>query len=165
MTNQTLPVNYQPELRRRQRLAATTIHALLALTVALSLAAFLGRNRFHQQDNSQLEMALKITIVFFGVGSVVLRRTRFSAMRLRDIAGVRGVSGLLATLQKTTIQVSLLGAAVAVFGFVATVITGNTFDTYGAGAIGVFVLLNCYPTLSSWQKTAVRFDPAQASAR
>jgi hypothetical protein len=152
-----LPVNYQPELRRRHRTAALTLRVLLAFTVALSLAAFMGRNRFHQQDNAPLEMASKIAIVFFGIGSVVLRRTRFAAMRLRDIAALRGTSGLLATLEKTTIQVALLGTAVAVFGFIATLMTGNAFYSYGAGLVAIFVLLNCYPTVTSWQKTAAQF--------
>ncbi len=152
--SEQLSTNYQPELRRRHRTAALTVKALLALTVALSVAAFLVRNRFSPRENPPLEMALKITIVFFGVGSVVLRRTRFSAMRLQDIAALRGISGLLATLEKTTIQVGLLGGAVAIFGFIATWMTGNAFYSYGAGLVALFVLLNCYPTLSSWQKTA-----------
>jgi len=158
---ESLPFNYQPELRRRYRTAVLTVRVLLALTLAMSAAAFLGRNHLQQQDRASLEMALKIAIVVFGVGSVILRRTRFSSLRLRDITALRGASGLLATLEKTTIQVAVMGAAVAVFGFIATVMTGNTFYTYGASAIGVFVLLNCYPTLASWQKTVAHFDPAQ----
>jgi hypothetical protein len=152
-----LSTNYQPELLRRQRTAALTVRALLALTVALSFVAFLSRNRFRQQDNAPLEMALKITIFFFGVGSVVLRRARFAAMRLQDIAALRGISGLLVTLEKTTIQVALLGSSVAVFGFIASVMTGNAFYSYGAGLVALFVLLNCYPTLGSWQKTVAQF--------
>jgi hypothetical protein len=155
-----LSTNYQPELRRRHHTAAMTVRGLLALTVALSLAAFLGRNRFSQHDNAPLDMAVRITILICGLGSVVLRRTRFSAMRLQDIAAVRGISGLLATLERTTIQVALLGAAVALFGFIATLMTGNDFYGYGAGLVGLVVLLYCYPTLKSWQQTVAKFGTA-----
>lgn len=161
--SEQLSTNYQPELRRRHRTAALIVRVLLALTVALSLAAFLGRNRFLQRENPPLEIALKITIVFFGLGSVVLRRARFSTMRLQDIAALRGISGLLATLEKTTIEVALLGGAVAVFGFIATMMTGNAFYSYGAGLVALFVLLNCYPTQASWQKTAEQFGVPPAS--
>src|SRR6267142_1864469 len=110
--------NFQFELLRRHRTTVLLVRVLLALTVALSLAAYLGRGHFRQKDNQSLDIAVRVTILIFGLGSVVLRRTRFSAMRLQDITALSGISGLLATLQKTTIQVALLGAAIAVFGFV-----------------------------------------------
>jgi O-antigen/teichoic acid export membrane protein len=149
--------NTQAELLRRHRTVSLTIRLLILLTVALSVAAFLGKTHFRQQDNPTLDMALRITILTFGLGSVVLRRTRFSAMRLQDVAGLKGVSGLLATLERTTLQVAGLGVVVAVFGFLATVMTGNDFYSYGAGFVGLVVLLYCYPTRSSWQKAVEKF--------
>jgi len=136
------------------------IRVLLALTIALSVAAFLGRSRFRQQENPALDIAVRVTILIFGLGSVVLRRTRFSTMRLQDITALSGVSGLLATLERTTIQVALLGAAIAVFGFVATLLTGNDFYAYGAGLVGVVVLIYCYPTQTSWQRAVDKFSSA-----
>jgi hypothetical protein len=64
---------------------------------------------------------------------------------------------LLKTLEKTTLQVALIGAALSVLGFVATLMTGNDFYTYGAGLIAVVILLYCYPTRTSWQRTVLRF--------
>ena len=136
------------------------VRVLLALTIAFSLAAFLVRSRIQQRENPTLDMTLRITILIFGLGSVVLRRTRFSAMRLQDITALDGVSGLLKTLQSTTIQVALLGAAIAVFGFIATLLTGNDFYAYGAGLVGVVVLLYCYPTRTSWQQAVTKFSGA-----
>lgn len=155
-----LSSNSQAELMRRHKTAVLTIRVLLGLTVALSVAAFLGRGNFRQRDNPLLDMALRITILTFGLGSVVLRRTRFSAMRLQDIAALRGTSGLLVALEKTTLQVALLGAAIAVFGFIATVMTGNAPYTYGAGLVGLVVLLYCYPTRTSWQQAVAKFGGA-----
>src|SRR5207244_2672207 len=124
---------------------------------------FIGRNRFRHQDNPSLDIAVRITILIFGLGSVVLRRTRFSAMRLQDIAALQGISGLLRTLVRTTLQVALLGATMVVFGFIATVMTGNDFYTYGAGLVGFVVLLYCYPTRASWQRAIQKFGPEAES--
>lgn len=147
----------QAELIRRHRAVALTVRALLASTVVLSLLAFLARNHFRHEDNEPLDQALRITILILGLGSVVLRRRMFSAARLHDITALKGVSGLLATLVSTTLQVALLGAAIAIFGFIATVMTGNEFYSYGAGLVGFVVLLYCYPTQSSWQQTVRQF--------
>jgi hypothetical protein len=152
----------QTELRRRQKAAALTVRALIVLIIVLSLVAFIGRSHFRHQENPLLDIALRITILIFGLGSVVLRRTRFSAMRLQDIAALKGVSGLLGTLERTTIQVAILGIVIAIFGFIVTLRTGNDFYTYGSGLVGLVVLLYCYPTLFSWQRTVERFAPTAA---
>jgi hypothetical protein len=80
-------------------------------------------------------------------------------MRLEDIASLKGASGLLITLQRTTLQVALLGALIAAMGFVATLLSGNDFYTYGAGLVSLAVLLYCYPVRSSWEQAVKRFSP------
>jgi hypothetical protein len=98
-------------------------------------------------------MTFRITVLIFGLGSVALRRTKFSAMRLKDIGALEGASGLLRTLERTTLQIALIGAAVAALGFVATLVTGDASYTYIAAVIAIAVLLYGYPTLTSWQRT------------
>jgi hypothetical protein len=84
-------------------------------------------------------------------------------MRLQDITGLTGVTGLLKTLEKTTIQLALLGAAIAIIGFIATLMTGNERYTYWAGAIAVIVFVYCYPTKQSWLRTLYRFTEQASS--
>ena len=79
-------------------------------------------------------------------------------MRLQDIAALDGPSGLLRVLERTTLQVAFLGEAIAAIGFIATLMTGNDFYTYGAGLVSVAVLLYSYPTRTSWQRTLRLFS-------
>src|SRR6266536_525734 len=113
----------QAELIRRHWAAAVTVRALLTVTLLLSLLAFLGRSHFRHEENDALDRALRVTILILGLGSVILRRTKFSEKRLQEITVLRGVSGLLATLATTTLQVALLGTAISTFGFIATLMT------------------------------------------
>ena len=64
-------------------------------------------------------------------------------MRLQDIAGVAGVTGLIKTLEKTTLQLALFAAAIALIGFIVTLIQGNELYTYWSCAIAVVVLIYC----------------------
>ena len=155
--------NIQSELIRRHKAAATTVVGLLIATTLLSIAAFLSRRFLRQQQNPPLDIALRIVILSCGLGSVALRRTKFAAMRLQDIGALRGASGLLSTLEKTTLEVALLGAAIAAMGLIATLITGNDFYTYGAGLVAVAVLLYCYPTRKSWERALQEFAPGPQS--
>ena len=147
----------QAELARRHKAAATTVLGLLIATILLSVVAFLGRPYFTEQPNLVLDMAVRIVILILGLGAVAWRRTKFHAMRLHDIVGLAGVTGLLKTLEKTTIQLALLGAAIASVGFIATLATGNERYTYWAGAIAAVVFVYCYPTKTSWLRTLYRF--------
>ncbi|HJT29174.1 MAG TPA: hypothetical protein VJ784_17315 [Pyrinomonadaceae bacterium] len=152
----------QAELARRHKSAATTVVGLLIATVLLSVVAFLADAYLVEKPNPSLDIAVRIVILILGLGSVVWRRTKFQPMRLQDIAGLEGVSGLLKTLEKTTVQIALLGAFIAGIGFIATLITGNERYSYWAGAIAVVVFIYSYPTKSSWLKTMYRFTDRQA---
>ena len=154
----------QAELARRHKAAATTVLGLLVATILLSVIAFLGKPYFRQQVNPPLDIAVRIVILIFGLGAIVWRRTKFQPMRLQDIVGLQGVTGLLKTLEKTTIQLAFLGAAITSIGFIATLATGNDLYTYWAVAIAVVVLVYCYPTKSSWLRTLYRFTDRSAQA-
>jgi len=147
----------QAELDRRHRITALTIHSLLVVTPLLSLFVFAGKGYLYPHDNPSVDVTWKICVVIFGLGSIVLRRTRFAAMRLKDIGALRGPIGLIITLEKTTLQLAVLGAVIAVMGFICTLMTGNPRYTYGAGLVAIVVLLYCYPTKTSWRRTVQQF--------
>ena len=155
----------QAELARRHKAAATTVLGLIVATVLLSVVAFLARPYLTPQDSGTINMAVRIVILFLGIGAVVWRRTKFQPMRLQDIFGLAGVSGLLKTLERTTIQLAVLGAATASIGFVATLVTGNEWYTYLASAVAVLVFVYCYPTKQSWLRTLYRFSERQPAAQ
>lgn len=142
----------QAELARRHRMAAMVVGALLGLTVALMAIAFVSSESLHRPGDPSLAMALWISILIFGLGSFVLRRTRFQAARLQDIAALRGMQGLLRALQGTTIQIAFIGGAIALMGFMVMIMTGNKYDMLRAGGVAIIVLLYAYPQRAAWQR-------------
>ena len=142
----------QSELVRRHRTAVIILGAMLCLTIALVGIAYFKAESLARGGDPQLAMALWITILIFGLGSFVLRRARFQSMRLKDIAALRGLSGLLASLQGTTIQIAFIGGAIALMGFIVTIMTGQFGDMLRAGGVAAIVLLSAYPQRSAWQR-------------
>jgi hypothetical protein len=128
------------------------VAAMLLVTVSLIAASLLASESLHRPGDPSLAMALWIAILIFGLGSFALRRTRFQTMRLQDIAALRGISGLLAALQGTTIQIAFIGGAIALMGFIVMIMTGNKYDMLRAGGVAVIVLLYAYPQRSSWER-------------
>ncbi|MCA1635659.1 MAG: hypothetical protein LC802_18700 [Acidobacteria bacterium] len=141
----------QDELARRHRAAVRVVSAFVALTLLLLLLALAGVFDDALEPNPQLGGTLRIVVAIFAVGAIVYRRTKFSAMRLQDIAALRGTAGLFRTLQMTTIHVALIGGTIAVMGFVASLMTGAPSDKW-LGVIALAVLFYAYPRRSAWQR-------------
>jgi peptidoglycan/LPS O-acetylase OafA/YrhL len=159
-----LDTGVQSELVQRHKTVARTVKALLLAVILLCVLAFVSRKFLTEHAQPSLHMAVLIMILGLGLGAIAFRRTRFNPMRLQDIAGLRGASGLLITLQRTTLQIALMGTAAAVVGFVATLLTGDDSYTYRAGLVAVAVLLYCYPVRGSWERAVERFSPDQNGA-
>ncbi|MCA1593844.1 MAG: hypothetical protein LC754_14585 [Acidobacteria bacterium] len=156
----------QDELTSRHRAALMTVAVMFILTLLLMALALSGVFPNTQSRNPALAGTLRIVVAFFVLGAIALRRTKFSAMRLRDIASLRGTAGLFDTLQKTTIYVALIGGAIALMGFVINLMTGNVKDMLGFGIIALIVLLYAYPRRAAWEsvlKSAQQPDTAGTS--
>lgn len=152
------------ELALRHKTTVTTVWSLLVAVVLLCVLAFVSKKFLTQQINSSVDIAARISILIFGLGAITLRRTKFAAMRLQDIGALKGPSGLLITLQRTTVQVAIIGAAIGAIGFVATLLTGSELYTYVAAVVGVVVILYAYPVRRSWERAIQRFAPSSTPA-
>lgn len=128
------------------------VAAFFVLTVVLVAVAFLALKGFTRTGDPRLPMYLWIVILTLGLGAFALRRTRFAAMRLQDIAALRGTSGLLHTLQSTTVQIATLAGAIALLGFIIAMHTGNEFDMLRAGGVAFIVLIYCFPFRGAWER-------------
>jgi hypothetical protein len=141
----------QQELVRRHRLSVLFIGAAFGTTVLLMVIGYLGKFPL-VHSNRSFAQALWVAIAICGLGCVALRRTKFSAMRLNDIAALRGMSGLLATLQNTTLLLAVIGETVVIMGFITTMMTNDWIHVRNAGVIAIGVLLYSYPSRTSWER-------------
>jgi peptidoglycan/LPS O-acetylase OafA/YrhL len=160
-TSTSLTPDVQAELTRRHKATARTVVSLLVAVILLCVLAFVSQKFLTQRNNPSLDIAVRVSILIFGLGAIALRRTKFAKMRLQDIAALQGASGLLVTLQRTTLRVALIGIAIAVIGFVSTLATGTPLYTYQSGVVAAAVLLYCYPVRASWEQAVKRFSPAE----
>jgi hypothetical protein len=152
-----LPPDVREELNKRHKAAAVTVAGLVLATLLLSVIAYVGRSYFRQQGDSTIDLAVRLVVFVFGSGSIVWRRTKFATMRLQDIGSLQGALGVMKTLERTTLQVALLSVAVAVSGFVTTVMTGNPLYTYWSAVIAIVLLVYHYPRRASWNNAVLKY--------
>jgi hypothetical protein len=155
-------LDVRSELLRRHTATARTVLALLIGVALLCLVAYLSKKFLIPKSNPSLDMAVRISILTLGLSSIALRRTKFSVMRLQDIGSLQGPAGLLATLQRTTVQVALLACLIALIGFAGTLFTSNDFYTYAGSVVAIAVLLYAYPVRRAWEAALQRFAPTES---
>jgi hypothetical protein len=146
------------ELDRRHRVASLVVFGGVALTLALMAIALSGALAGALRPNPLTSAWLMIIVVFFGAGAIVLRRTRTNRMRLSAIASLRGPAGLIRSLEKTTLFVSLIGYAVAVVGCVGSLMTPEPTNSRNfmlwVGAIALVIFYSAYPRRAAWRRLA-----------
>ena len=141
------------ELERCYRTAMLTVAGFIVLTVLLVAIAFLATNAITRPGDAWAVGALRIAGAIFGVGAIVHRRIKFAPMRLQDIAGVRGTSGLLHTLKMGTIELASIGGAIALMGFMGTVLSGSPLEMLYLGVVALAILLlYSFPKKGAWKK-------------
>jgi hypothetical protein len=158
-TPDALSTNVKAELVRRHKSTATTVLSLLVAVALLCALAFVTQKFLRARNTGSLDMVVRISIVIFGFGAIALRRTKFAKMRLQDIGAIQGASGLIITLQRTTTLVALIGIAVALIGFISTLLTANPWYTLQAGVVAAAVLLYGYPVRKAWEQAVRQFSP------
>jgi hypothetical protein len=140
----------QGELERRHAAAVRVVSLVFMLTLALAAVAIFVAPRMKLEVSPVTANTLLFVILFLGLGAIAFRRTRFNAMRLQDVAALRGIEGLLDTLQRTTIYVALIGGLISVLGFVFALLTRDGTNMLYPGVIAAAVLLYCYPRRAAW---------------
>lgn len=158
----------QGEVERRHAVAANAVKLVGIFTLLLMLVALSGFLSGAVRFNPTAANTLRFIVIFLGIGAIVFRRTRFSAMRLQDIGALRGAAGLLDTLQTTTVIVALIAALISILGLLISIMTGAGTDMLYFGVIAIAVLAYCYPRRAAWQsvvRATVRGegDPVQAA--
>ena len=149
----------QNELVRRHRAATFDVVGFLVLDVVLLTIAFAAGERIFRPGDRSLAMGLWIAVLVFGLGAFVIRRTKFAPMRLKDVAALKGLTGLLKTLQDTTIQIACIGGAIALMGFMITIRTGDWTDMLRAVGVSVIVLFYGFPFRNAWERVVRELAP------
>jgi hypothetical protein len=141
--------------------------ALVSSAITLSAVAVLLGN---PRDGAE---ALRLPLVGGAlaavVGSVLMRRLNLSWPRLEDVYLKRGGPGLATHLATSTIISAVLAEAVAVFGLVLALLTGDVYYAAVLGGVSVVSVLFNLPRASHWREAynslSMRFPSGSAASR
>lgn len=108
----------------------------------------------NQGGTTTLTTFLWIAILALAIAAFFLRRMILAPTAIRDTATIKGASGLIQSLQTKTIFLAALGEAIAIFGFVISLASGNYSDMVRAAIVAGIIFFINFPRKSSWQRLA-----------
>jgi hypothetical protein len=139
------------ELNRRYRTTVFIVLAQIFVVLFLIAASWLLVKKVETNLSDQDFTTLWVAVMFIAVGSFLLRRMFFNWERLKNIALLKGVQGVIGTLQRNSIILSVFAVLVALLGFVISTFSGNSSDMFRAGAIALVVFLINFPRKRVWK--------------
>jgi len=140
-----------PELEKRYRTTVFIVLAQIFVVLVLVAASLFGVSKIETSLTNQDLTTLWVVVLFIAIGSFLLRRTFFNWERLKNIAILKGVPGLLGTLQRNSVILGVFGVVVAVLGFLIATLSGNSSDMLRAGVIALVVFLINFPRKKVWK--------------
>lgn len=140
------------ELEKRYRTTTIVIAFQIFTVIVLIIAAWFAAQNSNNSVSEQTITTLWVTVIFIAIGAFLVRRLLFSWERLKNTTLIKGVKGLLQTLQFNAIIIGIMGEIVAVVGFLIALLSGNKWEMFRAGAVALIVFLANFPRKSVWEK-------------
>lgn len=149
-----ISVETEIQLQKRYRTAAFIVFVQIVFSLVLiPVAWFLAINSENAITQQSLT-ALWIGILFIALATFVIRRMLFRWDRLKDIYLLKGMSGLLGSLQTNALILGAMAEVIAILGFLIAALGGVKFDMFRAGVVALVVFLINFPRRSVWQRVA-----------
>ena len=139
------------ELEKRHQTTVIIFAAQILLAFVLTLVALFITPSAENSLSTETLRTLWIVIIFIAVGTTVLRRFFLSWERLRDIALLKGIQGLLRTLQTNAIILSVLTESVVIVGFLVTFLSGDKYEILRAGLVALILFAINFPRKKVWE--------------
>ncbi len=140
------------ELEKNYRIAATIVVAQIFTLFVLVASVWFVAPDSQNSISQQSLIILWAAIIFVALGTFILRRLFFRWDRLKDITLLKGVSGLLKTLQSNAIILGALAETIAIIGLLIAILSGAKFEMFRAGVVSLILFLINFPRKSVWRK-------------
>lgn len=140
------------ELEKRYRTTTIVIAFQIFTVIVLIVAAWFAAQNSNNSVSDQTLTTLWVAVLFIAVGAFLARRMLFGWERLKNTVLLKGVKGLIQTLQTNAIILGVIGEIVAIMGFLIALLSGNKWEMFRAGAIALVVFLANFPRKKVWEK-------------
>ena len=123
----------------------------------VAIAGWLAIPSSNPTRNAEALLSIWAFVFTLAIAAIIGRRFLFKWDRLRNIALLKGIDGLLAALQTNSIILAAVAEAIVLAGFAAAYTGGDRGDLVRSAIIAFIVLALNFPRISVWKTIVASF--------
>jgi hypothetical protein len=139
-------------LGKKYKAASMILIAQVIFSIALIATGWFVSANVENSISDESLMSLRIAVIFIAITTFVLRRMLFRWDRLKNVAILKGISGLLGSLQANAIILGTLAEIIAIIGFLIAALGGVRTEMFTFGAVSLILFLINFPRKNIWEK-------------
>jgi hypothetical protein len=137
-------------LNKKYKASAMILIVQVVFSIALIAAGWFVSAHVENSISDESLMSLRIGVIFIAITTFVLRRVLFRWDRLKNVAILKGVTGLLSSLQANAIILGTFAEIIAIIGFLIAALGGVRTEMFTFGAVCLILFLINFPRKRIW---------------
>ncbi len=145
-------------LEKKYKATSIILLAQIVFTIILIIIGWFYAANVENSISEQSLMSLRIGVIFIAVMTLVLRRILVRWDRLKTVALVKEIAGLLSSLQTNAIILGAMAEIIAIIGFLIATLGGIKTDMLTFGAVALILFLINFPRKGIWEQIVANLE-------
>ena len=145
-------------LEKKYKTTSLIIVSQIFFTIVLVIIGWFYAANVENAISDESLTALRVGVIFIAITTFVLRRMLIRWDRLKNISLLKGIPGLLNSLQTNAIILGTMAEIIAIIGFLIAALGGIKTDMLTFGAVALVLFLINFPRKSIWEKIVANLE-------
>jgi hypothetical protein len=145
-------------LEKKYQTTSLIIVSQIFFTIVLVIIGWFYAANVENAISDESLTALRVGVIFIAITTFVLRRMLIRWDRLKNISLLKGIPGLLNSLQTNAIILGTMAEIIAIIGFLIATLGGIKTDMLTFGAVALVLFLINFPRKSIWEKIVANLE-------
>jgi hypothetical protein len=145
-------------LEKKYKATAIILLAQIIFTIGLIIVGWFYAANVENSISEQSLTSFRIGVIFIAVMTLVLRRMLVRWDKLKNTALLKGIPGILSSLQINAIILGTMAEIIAIIGFLIATLGGIKTDMLTFGAVALILFLINFPRKGIWEKIVANLE-------
>lgn len=145
-------------LEKKYKTTSFIFIAQIAFTIILVIVGWFYAANVENSITEESLTSLRVGVIFIAITTFVIKRVLVRWDRLKTIALLKGIPGLLNSLQTNAIILGVMAEIIAIIGFLIAALGGIKTDMLTFGAVALILFLINFPRKGIWEKIVANLE-------
>lgn len=145
-------------LEKKYKTTSLIFIVQIVFTIVLIVVGWFYAANVENSISEESLTSLRVGVIFIAIITFVIRRMLVRWDRLKTIALLKGIPGLLNSLQTNAIILSGMAEIIAIVGFLIATLGGIKTDMLTFGAVALILFLINFPRRGIWEKIVANLE-------